>query len=369
MGYEDNHGIALGLTFAAGGATWIGSSMVYFTSSYNHGILAAALGFSAGVMLFVSFVEIYATKAVNAFIEAGHSRAAAFNYSTLYFISGVTIGMLLDLVVDKYLNHDIKKKEEREGDNEICDASPNLSRSDIVGNSTMEHETITIDKQDVSEIAIDSYRLNSDELKIRDDVKENCEATTSVKFLHTSREGQKIYSTQQHSTTSSNNAGIPHFVSGHNHQLQKSGTFSAIAIAIHNFPEGLATFMAATADPAIGVTFALAIALHNIPEGVCISLPLYYSCGSKWRGFLYSFLSGISEPLGGIFGYILIANNDMNDRVYGILFGLVAGIMVYVSCKEMLPAAHKYDEQDKYVTPSLIVGMAVMAGSISLFAM
>ena len=73
---------------------------------------------------------------------------------------------------------------------------------------------------------------------------------------------------------------------------------SGLAVGIHNFPEGLATFVAALSSPSLGIALAIAIALHNIPEGVCVAMPVYYATGKKWKGFLWAFLSGISEPFG-----------------------------------------------------------------------
>merc|ERR1719277_244959 len=110
------------------------------------------------------------------------------------------------------------------------------------------------------------------------------------------------------------------------------GLNTAAAIAIHNFPEGLATFVATLAEPAVGVTLAIAIGIHNIPEGLCVALPIYYATGSRIKGFLWALLSGISEPIGALIGYAIIKStgNDLNQVVYGILFGVVAGMMVMI---------------------------------------
>ena len=124
-------------------------------------------------------------------------------------------------------------------------------------------------------------------------------------------------------------------------QLLRMGLFSALAIAIHNFPEGIATFISAIQDPALGVSIAIAIAIHNIPEGIAVSVPIYYATGSKKRAFLYSFLSGLSEPLGAIVGYFVLMR-FINDVMFGIVFAMVAGIMVYISLDELLPTAEKY---------------------------
>lgn len=114
----------------------------------------------------------------------------------------------------------------------------------------------------------------------------------------------------------------------HRFGLQKMGLMTALAIGIHNLPEGLATFVAALADPLNGVAIAVAIALHNIPEGVCVAMPVYYATGSRKKGFLWAFISGLSEPVGGLLGYLVLYGNRMSDLAYGILFCVVAGMMV-----------------------------------------
>ena len=114
----------------------------------------------------------------------------------------------------------------------------------------------------------------------------------------------------------------------HRFGLQKMGVLTALAIGIHNLPEGLATFIAALSDPLNGLAIAVAIALHNIPEGVCVAMPVYYATGSRWKGFLWAFLSGVSEPIGGLLGYAVLYGNRMSDLAYGILFCIVGGMMV-----------------------------------------
>lgn len=141
---------------------------------------------------------------------------------------------------------------------------------------------------------------------------------------------------------------------------------TAVAIALHNFPEGLATFVATMQDPAVGIVLAIAIAIHNIPEGLCVSLPVYYATGNRWKAFSWGLLSGVSEPLAALLGWLVLAS-FFNDMIYGILFGVVAGMMVLIAVKELLPTAHRYDPTDSVVTNSFITGMAVMAMSLVLF--
>ncbi len=149
-------------------------------------------------------------------------------------------------------------------------------------------------------------------------------------------------------------------------RLWRVGLFSALAIAIHNFPEGLATFLGALNNPRVGVSIAVAIAIHNIPEGLAVSAPIYFATGSRRKAFWWSFLSGVAEPLGGLVGYFLFQSFP-NQLAFGLVFAGVAGVMLYISFDELLPAAKEYGEQQHAIW-SLIAGMAVMAISLVLLA-
>jgi len=150
---------------------------------------------------------------------------------------------------------------------------------------------------------------------------------------------------------------------------KRMGLNTALAIALHNFPEGLATFVATLADPAVGVTLAIAIAIHNIPEGLCVAMPIYYATHNRHMAFLWGILSGVSEPIGALVGYAIIKStgDDMNQLVYGILFGMVGGMMVAIVIYELLPTGQRYDPQNKVLGNSVVVGMMVMAASLVMF--
>lgn len=145
-------------------------------------------------------------------------------------------------------------------------------------------------------------------------------------------------------------------------RLKRMGAVTALTIGIHNFPEGMATFTSALKNPGLGLAIAVAIAIHNIPEGIATSLPIYFSGGSKKKAFSISFLSGMTEPVGALLGYLLL-RPFFNDFAFGIIFGAVAGIMVFISLEELIPAAHEY-EKSKAAIIGVIVGMAVMAVSL-----
>lgn len=158
----------------------------------------------------------------------------------------------------------------------------------------------------------------------------------------------------------------PAVANGDNEKLVRMGLLTAVAIGIHNFPEGLATFVATLSDPAVGLALAVAIAIHNIPEGLCVAIPVYYATGNRWKAFGWALLSGVSEPIGAGLGW-LVLKDIMSELVYGILFGLVAGMMVNITIHELIPTAVRYDPADKVTTNSIIAGMAIMALSLTLF--
>lgn len=268
--FDENVLIAFGLTLFAGLATGIGSGLAFFARRTNTKFLSLALGFSAGVMLYVSFIEIF-FKAKDALVTAfGPIKGTWITVAA--FFGGIFLIGIIDKLVPAIENpHEVRNIEE-------------MSKK-----SPAEREQ----------------------------------------------------------------------------KLLRMGMFTALAIAIHNFPEGLATFAAALSDPALGLSIAVAIAIHNIPEGISVSVPIYYATGSKKKAFYYSFFSGIAEPIGAVIGYAILLN-FFSESVFGILFAGVAGIMVFISLDELLPSAQKYGEHHLSIY-GLILGMAVMAISLLLF--
>lgn len=150
-----------------------------------------------------------------------------------------------------------------------------------------------------------------------------------------------------------------------NQKLYRLGIFSALALAIHNFPEGLATFMSAINEPSYGLSIAFAVAVHNIPEGIAVAIPIYYATKSRKKAFWYSFLSGLAEPIGALIGYFIL-RQFFDDSIFGIIFSSVAGIMVYISLNELIPTAREYAGQ-KITMWGILVGMLIMAISLLLF--
>jgi len=148
-------------------------------------------------------------------------------------------------------------------------------------------------------------------------------------------------------------------------KLRRLGLMAAIAITAHNFPEGMATFFATMEDPMVGSSLAFAIAVHNIPEGVSIAIPVYYATQSKRLAFAACFLSGLAEPVGALIGY-LVLSQFLTPFVFGSVFGVIAGAMVFLSLDELLPMAKRYATGHDAVY-GMVSGMAVMAVSLILF--
>jgi ZIP family zinc transporter len=275
---------AFGLTLFAGLSTGIGSALAFYTKQTNKKFLSGALGFSAGVMIYVSFIEIF-PKAKDS-LQSVLGESQGLWATTIAFFGGIALIALIDKFVPSY-----------ENPHEIHDLSNIDELKDLV-----ETEGYEIPKKAISE----------------------------------------------------------------DKELMRMGLFSALAIAIHNFPEGMATFMSALEDPTLGISIAIAIAIHNIPEGIAVSVPIYFATGDKKKAFKYSFLSGLSEPLGAIVAYFVLLRYS-SDLMFGLVFAGVAGIMVYISLDELLPTAEKYGEHHVAIY-GLIGGMAVMAVSLVLLA-
>ncbi len=256
MDLTENAPAALGLTALAGISTGFGSAIAYFIKKPRISYLAFALGLSAGVMIYVSFVELLPLAA-----EAIGQLWAV----VVFFLGIVFIGAIDFLVPEQENPHNYQGMAEPE--------APQQDR-----------------------------------------------------------------------------------------QLMRTGMLTALAIGIHNFPEGLATFAAALSDLRLGVFIAIAIAIHNIPEGIAVSVPIYYATGSKHKAFVYSFLSGVSEPVGALIGYLVLMPFLSPELLAGIL-AFIAGIMIYISLDELLPVAHRYGH-GHLVIIGIVIGMAIMAVSL-----
>lgn len=150
--------------------------------------------------------------------------------------------------------------------------------------------------------------------------------------------------------------------------LLRSGVLVAVVLALHNFPEGMATFFGTYSDPTVGLTLATAIAIHNVPEGIAVAVPIYAATGSRSKAFWWAAASGLTEPLGGLLTAGLITW-VLPESLFGLLLGLVAGMMVFLALDELLPAAWRYQTDKHQTIYGMIAGMAVVALSLVLFAL
>lgn len=291
--------IAFELTLFAGMATAIGSIIAFTAKRTNYRFLSVATGFSAGVMLYVSFVEIY-FKGVDSLVERFGETGAHWINAGSFFGGMLLIGLIDNLIP--------------------AAENPHETHSEV--------ETLPLHDPSARAPDFDAW----------------------------SRPAAGSAGAHDHRA---------------DHKLLRMGLFTALAIGIHNFPEGLATFLAAIQDPRLGVAIAIAIALHNIPEGISVSVPIFYATGSRKKAFLSSALSGLAEPIGAIIGYAAIrlflrGNSGMiPPEVMGILLGGVAGIMVYISLDELLPTSRAYGKGHDSLF-GLVAGMLVMALSLLL---
>ncbi|MCC8088280.1 MAG: zinc transporter ZupT [Rikenellaceae bacterium] len=252
------------LTLLAGLATGIGSAIAFFAKSTNKKFLSFSLGLSAGVMVYVSFVELFAQANNTLSGVMGDKNGQAVAVIALF--AGIVIAAVIDKLVPEVDNP---------------------------------HEPKTVE----------SLRKRKPKSK-----------------------------------------------------LMPTGLITALAITIHNFPEGMATFAATLGNPELGIAIAVAIAIHNIPEGIAVSVPIYYATGSRKKAFVWSFLSGMSEPLGAVIGYLVLMP-FMNDILMSCVLAGVGGIMIFISFDELLPAAREFGEHHVSIY-GLISGMAIMAISL-----
>ena len=259
---ENNVLAAMLLTLMAGLATGVGGIISLFTTRTNKKFLSTSLGFSAGVMLYIAFVEMLPKS--QGYLAKAYGDICGIWAACASFFGGMAVIMLIDNLIP----------------------SP---ESDLTASKTGQHDAV----------------------------------------------------------------------------LQRMGILMALAIGIHNFPEGLATFTSTLDSLHMGAAIAIAIAIHNIPEGIVTSVPIYFATGNKRKAFGISMLSGLTEPAGALVGY-LILRPFLGDTLYGVIFAAIAGMMIYISIEELIPMAREYDKGNTMIL-GCIVGMAVMAVSLILF--
>ena len=274
---ENNYLIAFIFSAIAGLSTVIGGFVTFFIKGNSLKYLSFGLGLSAGVMLFVSLVDLYPEAGEMIKVQMGE------NFAWLAIVSfgvGILSAILIDFFVPDHIQAQMFTKQ----------IGANEKHIDSTDCATDENAVISIGK------------------------------------------------------------------------VKRAGLITAIVVALHNLPEGLATFTLTTQDVMLGLGVVFAIAIHNIPEGMAISIPVYQATHSKRKAFLYSFLSGMAEPVGGVIGYLLITMLFPNLCV-GLLFALVAGIMTYISLDTLLPLSKDYDT-GHYSISGVVLGLMIMGTAL-----
>lgn len=322
FGIFDNDVVfAFALTIFAGLSTGIGSAIAFFAKRTNTRFLSVSLGFSAGVMIYVSFVEIFPKANESLVADLGQSKGSLI--TVIAFFAGMLLIALIDKLIPSSENpHEMYRIEDMKPEN--CQVRPDGTQVCDINGQQLE------------------FKPGQKEIKI--------ESESSISLRQSlSEENADTYGSGGHE---------------HNQKLMRMGIFTALAVGIHNFPEGLATFISALHDPSIAIPIAIAIAIHNIPEGIAVSVPVYYATGSKRKAFRLSFLSGLSEPAGALIGYLILMP-FLSEMLMGIVFAAVAGIMVFISLDELLPSAREYGEPHLSIY-GMVAGMVVMAASLIL---
>jgi len=258
-----NWQIPLLMTVLAGLATLIGGFITFFVHKNNMKALSLGLGFSAGVMIFVSFTEILSNSKELLQVHYPNS------YSWLIFL-GFIVGTIISKVIDTFLPDHV--------DEDLFDDSKETP---------------------------DSHR-----------------------------------------------------------HIKRAGILTAVALAIHNFPEGLGTFLVTSQNLTLGISIAVAIALHNIPEGIAVALPIYHATGKKRMAMWYAFWTGMTEPLGALIGLGLL-NWFLPQTCVGFLMAVVIGIMIYISFDTLLPLSHEYGDWH-YAIAGVMSGIIVIWASLLL---
>eukprot|EP01063_Lacrimia_lanifica_P013835 TRINITY_DN2043_c1_g1_i2.p2 TRINITY_DN2043_c1_g1~~TRINITY_DN2043_c1_g1_i2.p2 ORF type:complete len:408 (+),score=153.44 TRINITY_DN2043_c1_g1_i2:59-1282(+) len=363
---EENVGLAVGLCVAAGLATSIGGAAPFFPKLHamqQDNILAGSLALSSGVMIYVSFVEIF-VKANDAitlglggdgvklvekdgepgvferetlgFVYPGNKHGNL--YTTLTFFGGCVLVMLIHKLV-----HALSPSFDA-----IHPGAVAAPRGQEAENAYGNAAAARTGESPVNDNVPNDGAANDGDMQM---------VAMNVAATEQSPEG-----TQE----SEGAASVEDLKK--NPQLEKMGLMTALALGLHNFPEGFATFIATLEEPSLGAALAVAIAIHNIPEGVSVAMPVYYATGSKWKGFGWAFLSGLSEPIGGILGWLAL-RKVFTDLVFGIVFGAVGGMMVWIVLSELLPTAFENDKTHGQLTGwCLFSGMVIISASLLAFA-
>jgi ZIP family zinc transporter len=352
---------AFGLSFAAGLSTCLGGLLLFckcLVSVTKPASLGISLAVSAGVMIFISLTEIF-NLSVHYFKDSfaeetitinlassnltmdlnnnkehaekvcdsvckGHGWSAA----SASFLGGVVIIILLDFIV-----HKISPDTDEEFDPKELEM---LHKNDAESATT----------KNWSGSVKDTIIKHPEDGKLNGYL-ENQHVNNQILNSSTDVAERKARSEKK--------------------ELNRMGVLTALAVGIHNLPEGIATYIAAKNGSRLGATMAIGIALHNIPEGIAIATPVYFATGSKCKAFAWTLVAGLAEPIGSIICWLAVGDG-LNPLVEGVIYGIVSGMMVTVSFKDLIPTSLKYNTNINVFISSMLGGMAIMIISLILFA-
>jgi ZIP family zinc transporter len=300
---SENEIPAFFLTLGAGLATTLGAALAFVVDPDNKMVFAACLALAAGVMTYVSFIEIY-YKCWDEFEASGLDKSDANTAATFTFFGGLVVSIFFELLFDY-----IFERRQKKGS----------------------------DEQNVQETPVPNESTEGSETMPRTD--ENAESQRKV--IGNSKVKEKA-------------------------SMLQMAAFSGIAIALHNLPEGIATFVAAVEDPEFGASMAIAIGIHNIPEGLAVAIPVLKATNSKLQAFAWAFLSGLAEPAGAVLAWIFL-REVIGPLTYALLFGIIGGVMIHISIKKLIPTALQYDPENRITSYAFFAGMFVMALSLVAF--
>ncbi|OWZ09269.1 Zinc (Zn2)-Iron (Fe2) Permease [Phytophthora megakarya] len=311
-------GVAFALNIAAGAATILGGMVVFskrLVYLANPVSLAVALSISSGVMMFISLVEIFG-ESVHLLTEGLHredmteetATGHGWLSATACFAIGITLIYLIDIIVQEI--------------------SPEHEMTEI---NNLEH------------------------------------VRQSMEQFESNREGNRGLTAHLEAQPPAQAGYLSKMDDKSKRALQRMGVLSALAIGIHNLPEGIATYVGAIQNSSVGFSLAVGIGLHNIPEGIAVAAPIYFATGQRWRGIMWCAISAAAEPLGGVIAWLAIGDG-MDPISEGILFGIVCGIMVCICMKELIPTAYQFAKDKEHIVAwGMLTGMFVMVSSLTLF--
>ena len=339
-------GIAFALSIGAGLATCIGGLVIFFKKLVHLASpksLAVSLSLSAGVMIFISLVEIFG-KSVEGY-QAGFQVEILTNNSISCGELGFTYINKTDDGGYQCSSCDIKC----EGNAWLAATATYLLGALIIFFTDFIVGKISPEAHEELEISHLDRLQKSSQATFTENGLPNSVSGDSVRDAEGIQSQDELYSNMT------------------KRQLNRTGVLTAIAIGLHNIPEGVGTYVGAISDVRVGAGLAIGVALHNIPEGIAVATPVFFATESRLKAFLWTFVSALAEPFGAIIAW-LIVGDGLNPHTEGLMFGIVCGMMTTIAFKELIPNAIKYHSKGNTVIFSILCGMGIMVLSLILLA-